>query len=196
MEPIPISIQLTPAQASLAQEIQENTRTNPYTCYQCERCTNSCPVAHFMDIKPHQVIRFSQLGRSEVLLRSRTIWLCLSCEMCTTHCPNEIGIAETMIFLRTKAEGLGYPTQEWPLELFYQTFLKEIERHGRVNEMWTMAFYNMKPSVVAHKVKNNLIFPEMKLGLELFKRGRLKLWPKKTKALKEIRELFKSKRGK
>ena len=33
------------------------------SCYQCERCTNACPVAQFMDIKPHQVIRYVQLDR-------------------------------------------------------------------------------------------------------------------------------------
>ena len=47
-------------------------------CYQCERCTNACPVAQYMDIKPHQVIRHVQLGWREALMNSTTIWVCLS----------------------------------------------------------------------------------------------------------------------
>ena len=55
--------------------VQGETGVNISACYQCERCTNACPVSHFMDITPHQVIRYVQLGWREELLKSSTIWV-------------------------------------------------------------------------------------------------------------------------
>jgi len=82
--------------------VQGETGENISACYQCERCTNACPVSHYMDIKPHQVMRHIQLGWREDLMKSSTIWICLSCEMCTTYCPNEVGVAETINHLRIR----------------------------------------------------------------------------------------------
>jgi len=60
--------------------IQGETSVNVSACYQCELCANNCPVSHFMDIKPHQAIRYVQLGWREDLLKSSTLWICLSCK--------------------------------------------------------------------------------------------------------------------
>jgi heterodisulfide reductase subunit C2 len=91
------------------------------SCYQCERCTNACPVAQYMDIKPHQVIRYVQLGRPEALLNSTTIWVCLSCETCTTYCPNEVGVAEVINHLRNMAAHSSVPPKERRLAVFHHT---------------------------------------------------------------------------
>ncbi|MFZ0613924.1 MAG: hypothetical protein WAM73_16915, partial [Desulfobacterales bacterium] len=40
--------------------MEAETGANVAACYQCERCTNACPVSAYMDIKPHQVIRYVQ----------------------------------------------------------------------------------------------------------------------------------------
>ena len=58
--------------------VEGETGANISACYQCERCTNACPVSYYMDVKPHQVIRHVQLGWREDLLSSSTIWVCLS----------------------------------------------------------------------------------------------------------------------
>jgi len=171
------------------------TGTNVSACYQCERCTNACPVAHYMDIKPHQVIRFIQLGWREELLRSSTIWVCLSCEMCSTYCPNEVGVAESINYLRNMAAHSSIPPKERHLAVFHQTFLEELERHGRVNEFWLMGAFNLKPKILKEKIKSGLFKDELLQGLTLWKKGRLVLLPGRSRAIKDLKKVFRQKQG-
>jgi heterodisulfide reductase subunit C len=34
--------------------MENETGVSISACYQCERCTNACPVSQFMDIKPRR----------------------------------------------------------------------------------------------------------------------------------------------
>ena len=162
--------------------VQGETGANLSACYQCERCTNACPVSHFMDIKPHQVIRHVQLGWREELMHSATIWVCLSCEMCTTYCPNMVAHS-------------SITPQERTLAVFHQTFLEQLQRFGRVNEFWLMAALNVKPGILKDKIKSGLFLEEMRLGLSLFKKGKLRLIPRRSRAIREIEELYRHRRG-
>jgi heterodisulfide reductase subunit C len=69
-------------------------------CYQCGKCSAGCPMAKYMDILPHQMIRFAQLGLKEELLGSQAIWMCVSCLTCNTRCPKGVRIAEVIEALR------------------------------------------------------------------------------------------------
>ncbi len=175
--------------------VQGETGVNLSSCYQCERCTNSCPAAYFMDIKPHQVIRWVQLGWRDDLLKSSTIWVCLSCEMCTTHCPNMVDVAEVINHLRNMAAHSSITPKEKSLAVFHQTFLEELKRRGRVNELWLMNAYNLKPGVLKEKIQSGTLKEEMLLGLTLWRKGRLNLLPGKSRAIREIRDLYRRKRG-
>jgi heterodisulfide reductase subunit C len=175
--------------------IQGETGENISACYQCERCTNACPVAHYMDIKPHQVIRHIQMGWREDLMASSTIWICLSCEMCTTYCPNEVGVAETINHLRNMAAHSSITPKEKHLAVFHQTFLKELQRFGRVNEFWLMNAFNLKPGILKEKIASGLLTEEILLGLTLWKKGRLHLLPRRSKAIREIKEVYRQQRG-
>lgn len=175
--------------------IQGETGENITACYQCERCTNACPVSTYMDIKPHQVIRHIQLGWREALMHSSTIWVCLSCEMCTTYCPNEVGVAETIIHLRSMAAHSSIPPKERHLAVFHRTFMTELQRFGRVNEFWLMNAFNLKPGVLATKAKSGLLLDEIIVGLTLWRKGRLNVIPRRTKAIKEIKKIYRTKAG-
>ena len=175
--------------------MQGETGENISACFQCERCTNACPVSHFMDINPHQVIRYVQLGWREDLLNSSTIWVCLSCEMCTTYCPNEVGVAEIINHLRNMAAHSPITPKERNLAIFHQTFLEELQRFGRVNEFWLMKSYNLKPNILKEKIKTGMLKEELLLGLTLWRKGRLRLAHPRTKAIKEIKEVYRQKRG-
>ncbi len=175
--------------------VQGETGVNLSACYQCERCTNSCPAAYFMDIKPHQVIRWVQLGWRDELLKSSTIWVCLSCEMCTTHCPNMVDVAEVINHLRNMASHSSITPGEKSLAIFHQTFLEELKRRGRVNELWLMNAYNLKPGEQKEKIRSGTLKEEMLLGLTLWRKGRLNLLPRRSKAIREIRDLYRRKRG-
>jgi heterodisulfide reductase subunit C len=148
-----------------------------------------------MDIKPHEVIRHIQLGRREALLNSATIWVCLSCETCTTYCPNDVGVAEVINHLRNMAAHSSFAPKERHLAVFHQTFLEQLNRFGRVNEFWLMNAFTLKPGILKDKIKDGTFKDDILLGLALGKRGRLHLMPKRCKGMKEIREIYRRKRG-
>lgn len=175
--------------------IEGETAANISACYQCHRCTNACPVSHYMDIKPHQVIRYIQFGWREKLLQSSTIWVCLSCEMCTTYCPNEVQVAETINHLRNMASHSSVAPKEKQLALFHHAFIEVLENFGRVNEFWLMARLNLKPGVLKKKIRTGALAEEMALGLLLLRKGKLKLIPRRCKAMGEIRKLYRQERG-
>ena len=169
--------------------IEGETQANISACYQCERCTNACPVSIYMDVNPHQVIRYVQLGWREELLRSTTIWVCLSCEMCTTYCPNEVDVAKTINHLRNMAFRSSVEPAEKVLAVFHETFVSELQRFGRVNEFWLVGALNGRLDVLKEKIKTGAIAKEMVLGFELFKKGKLKLLPHRCTEMKKIRDI-------
>lgn len=175
--------------------VEGETGVDVSACYQCEKCTNACPVSHFMDIKPHQVIRHVQLGWRNALMESATIWVCLSCEMCTTYCPNSVDIADLINYLRNMASHSATDPKERSLAIFHQTFLEELRRYGRINELWLMNSFNLKPNILKEKIDKGTLKYEMLLGLTLWRKGKLNIFPKKSKAIKEIRDLYRQKRG-
>jgi len=150
-------------------------------CYQCRKCTNGCPLVLAMDLKPNQVMRAVQLGLQQQVLGSRTIWVCAACQTCTTRCPNDIDIAHVMDVLRQLCVRLGVMPAEPNVVKFHQVFLDSIRRHGRVFELGMIARY---------KLASGQLTADMKLGWEMFRRGKLKFLPDRIAARKELREMF------
>ena len=175
--------------------VEGETGANISACYQCERCTNACPVSQYMDIKPHQVIRHVQLGWREQLLGSSTIWVCLSCEMCTTYCPNEVSVASVISHLRNLAFHSSIPPQEMLLAFFHQTFLDQLRKFGRVNEFWLMEAFNRHLPILKEKIKAGTLKEEMLLGWDLWRKGKLHLIPRRSNAIKEIKAVYRRQRG-
>lgn len=175
--------------------IQGEAGVNISACYQCERCTNACPVSYFMDIKPHQVMRYIQLGWREELLKSSTIWICLSCEMCTTYCPNEVDVAETINHLRNMAAHSSITPKEKGLAVFHQTFLEVLQKSGKVNEIRLMNAYYSKPYILKERVKEGILMEDLRMGIALLRKGRLKIFTPRSKAIKEIQKAFLKTKG-
>ncbi len=69
-------------------------------CIQCTKCTAGCPASASMDILPHQVIRFLQLGQLNKVLESQTIWNCASCFTCAARCPKNVDLAKIIEAVR------------------------------------------------------------------------------------------------
>ncbi len=74
----------------LFREIVMISGRNPNLCYQCGMCTAVCPMADFMDVKPHQIVRMIQLG-DERVLNVEAVWVCASCMACVDRCPRDVG---------------------------------------------------------------------------------------------------------
>jgi heterodisulfide reductase subunit C len=175
--------------------IQGEAGVNISACYQCERCTNACPVSHYMDIKPHQAMRYIQLGWREELLKSSTIWVCLSCEMCTTYCPNEVDVAEAINHLRNMAAHSSITPKDKSLAIFHQTFLEVLITSGKVNEFRLMSAYYSKPNILKEKMKEGTLKEEILLGMALLRKGRLKLFTPRSRAIKELQKADNQIRG-
>jgi len=86
--------------SGMVKEIAAISGQNVAECYQCGKCTASCPVTSAMDILPHQLLRFLQLGLTEALFSCNTIWLCASCFTCAGRCPRGIDLPGVVEALR------------------------------------------------------------------------------------------------
>jgi len=85
----------------LVNKVHEISGQNVFECYQCGNCSSGCPVVDYMDITPNQVMKLSQYGSIEEILKSETIWVCSTCLQCSTRCPKGIDVAKVMEAFRT-----------------------------------------------------------------------------------------------
>jgi heterodisulfide reductase subunit C len=89
-------------------------------CYQCNRCTDSCPVAEASSefytnpFDPRLMVLGGLLGFKDVvesLLSKASIvpWGCTVCDTCDTVCPQGIEVTEIITLLKnvTVAKGIG-----------------------------------------------------------------------------------------
>lgn len=85
------------------------TRKDIYECYQCARCTGSCPV---LEVNPHAygpretILRWLDHGRDK-LVRDGKIWLCSTCNVCEERCPQMLPVADILVDLRNAAARRG-----------------------------------------------------------------------------------------
>lgn len=79
-----------------------------YECYQCARCTGSCPAMEVSQaIGPRgTILRYLELGYEQVAGDGR-IWLCCTCHVCDDRCPQKIPISELLVALRNSAARRG-----------------------------------------------------------------------------------------
>jgi len=154
-------------------------------CLQCGSCTGSCPVSYAMDIPPRMVVALFRAGRIEEILRSRTIWICASCYMCTTRCPQAIKITDLLYALkRTALDTKVYPDR-FPVYWLSKNFVRIVNRFGRNHEILLLLLYYLRRNPFGLL----RLFP---MGMALFRKGRVSLFPSKIKGVKTIREILRS----
>lgn len=155
-----------------------------HACFQCGRCSSGCPVADYFDLQVMEVVRLASYGMEDILLKSKTIWLCAACETCATRCPNEIEIAGLMDVLRSLALKKGIVPAEPRVPMLHKSFLDSVRHWGRAYEIGMIAGY---------KLRSGDLTGDMKLGLQMFKKGKLKLLPPSIKDKDEVRQIFSGK---
>jgi len=170
---------------SLRRKIEDLSGQRISACFQCEKCTNGCPVTFAMDIVPHRLMRMLQLGLLDEALRSDTIWVCASCETCTTRCPNDIGIAHVMDTLRQLSQREGIKTAQKNAPIFHSAFLSSLRRHGRVHEPEMAMVYTLRSGGL------NGLRKQAGTGVAMFKRGKIKLLPPRVRAGRQVKSIFK-----
>jgi len=154
------------------------------SCYQCGRCSAGCPISDFFDLNVMEVVRLAAYGAEERLLTSKTIWLCAACETCASRCPNDIEIAALMDVLRELALRKGIQPAEERVPIFHDCFLNSIKHWGRAYEVGMIG---------AYKLRSRDFMGDMKLGMDMFLKGKLSLRPHAIQEKSEIRQIFSGK---
>lgn len=96
-------------------------------CFQCGKCTATCPVRRVEETyKPRQILRAALLGLREVVLSSDVIWLCASCFSCTERCPQGVQLTNVMRAIRNIAVREGH------IHPFFKAQGKMITDFGRI----------------------------------------------------------------
>ncbi|MEW6349538.1 MAG: 4Fe-4S dicluster domain-containing protein [Thermodesulfobacteriota bacterium] len=151
-------------------------------CYQCCKCSAGCPVATEMDLLPHQMVRLAVLGQKERIVQSKSIWLCLTCHTCGARCPNGIDVPGLLDPIRHQMlkEGKAATIPEVPA--FHNTFMKTIRTFGRIHELFLIGMY---------KWKTKTFMADKELGMKMFSKGKIHIWPHWAKNVGKVKELFK-----
>jgi len=165
-------------------KVEKLSGQNVSACYQCEKCTNGCPVAFAMEIVPHRLMHSIHLGLKEPVLKSNTFWVCASCETCSTRCPNGIDIAHVMDTLKHIALVDRKKIERKDVPIFHNTFLTSIKRHGRLSELEMITEYTLKSEGPVGLMK------QAGLGVKMFLKGKMSLLPRSLRANKQVTNIF------
>ncbi len=164
-----IEAELTiPTRSRLAEEVLLESGQNVNLCYQCSKCGAGCPVSYAMDYSPVQLIHAIRLGLDDLVLGSRTIWLCASCETCTTRCPQDVEVAKVMDAAKIIAVQRGVRPALPRVSAFHKATLENIRSHGRMYELGL---------IVGLKLRTREFLKDAALGIAMLRRGKLKLVP-------------------
>ena len=174
----------------LLEQIEAQGPFQAAACFQCRKCTNGCPVTFAMDLYPDEVIRLVILGQRETVLTCRTIWVCAACETCTTRCPNDVKIAELMDCLKEIAVHEGVPSSQPRILALHETFLNNIKKRGRVYETTLLPAYLLKSGKLLEMWNSGTWRYDLKLGRQMFSKGRLPLVPKSINGKSEVRKIL------
>jgi len=174
------SVQTITSGSKLAKAVMAECGQNVNVCFQCGKCAAGCPLSYAMDYKPTQLIHAISLGMDDLVLKSATMWLCATCETCTTRCPQEVDVAKVMDAVKIIAVRQGIKPTIPQVAAFYRAVLANVKMCGRMYEMGMIADYKMRTFE---------FFKDMKLGMKMFKKGKLKLIPSFTGAMR-TRKIF------
>ncbi|MFQ5836264.1 MAG: 4Fe-4S dicluster domain-containing protein [Candidatus Bathyarchaeia archaeon] len=96
-------------------------------CFQCGKCSATCPVSRFEhEYRPRLIIRATLLGLRETVLSSDVIWLCAACYSCTERCPQGVRLTDIMQAIRNLA------VKEGRVPDFFKMQANAIVNYGRI----------------------------------------------------------------
>jgi len=152
-------------------------------CYQCGKCSAGCPVAMYMDLLPHQVVRLVQLDEIDRVLGSKAIWYCAGCQTCYSRCPQQVNLPHMMDVLCQKSVAARkFHPQARKIVAFHESFLHSVRVFGRSFEVTMMVELKMRTLNLFQDLWNAVIM--------LFK-GKLGLIPSRVRNMTRVRALFK-----
>jgi heterodisulfide reductase subunit C len=165
----------------LSKDLQAMTGENVMLCYQCKKCTLGCPSAYAMRMKPHELMRATQLGLAEEIYWSGTIWICLSCETCNTRCPQDINILRVIDGLREMSKELEYYNPYPAIPALHRIFMALVKRFGKVYELGLALLINLRMMTP---------FKDIDMASPMLLKGKLKPLPHMSHGAKELRRVM------
>jgi len=162
-------------------EILDYIEPKIYNCYQCGKCTSSCPLSDVFEYKPNQIIRLVQSGNIDAIINSNSIFLCLSCAICSSRCPQDVHIATIMNYIRNEAWQSGRFKIK-SIKRFYKTFLRIVGITGRSYEPGLLMTLNFL---------SGRLFNDMDLAPGILIKRKIRLLPEFVKKRKQITKTIK-----
>ncbi len=151
--------------AALADYVRRACGENPFLCYQCQRCSASCPTAPAMTIAPAQMMRMAQWGLEGRLVSDASIWRCLGCDSCTEHCPYGISVRRLVELLRQKTMQEYYLAGKQEVFRADETLAKGLRALGMLGSR-VQTFHNVSGEDNAARLAWASNLPELPTGLE------------------------------
>ena len=170
-----------PLDSPFVRFVRAETGQDVNACFQCNKCTAGCPVAFAMDYTPAQIMHAVRLDLEDLVLGSKTIWLCASCETCTTRCPRDLDIAGVMDAARNLAFRRKRKAAVPSVLAFFKSMRENIGMFGRSFELGML---------MVLKLRTFQFFKDMGLGMKLMKKGKIKFFPSFIRVW-ETRRIFK-----
>jgi len=162
------TVQVTRGFSEFSKAVKSLSGVDVNSCFQCAKCASGCPVSYAMDYTPTQLIHAIQLGLTDLVLNSNTIWLCASCQTCTTRCPQDVDLAGVMDTIRAIAQRKKIKPKIPEVPAFYKSSLKTIGLFGRTYELGL---------IIMLKLLTRNFTKDLGLGLRMLKRGKLNIFP-------------------
>ncbi len=161
-------------------QVERQSGQQVSSCYQCGNCSASCNYTYVFDYPANQIMRLIQLGQENIVLRSRSIWLCANCQACTTRCPCNIDVARVMETLRVMSVDNNTGSIR-NVRLFYDEFLNSVKIFGRVFETGLLATYNIKAAKP---------FTDIDLAPKVLKKRKLAVKPHMNLGRRAVADIF------
>ncbi len=155
-------------------------------CIQCGTCSASCPMVFKMDHSPRKIFAMAKAGMRKEVLSSNTIWYCVSCYSCHVRCPRGIKLTDIMYILKRLSIKYGMSSHSTAAPALSNTFASLVNKYGRNHETELVMRFFMKTNPL------NLL-KMLPLGLKLFLKGRMPIFPHRLKktGLEEIKAIIK-----
>ncbi len=83
-------------------------REELFECYQCARCSGSCPAMQAAAaLGPRgTILKCLNLGH-EAVVQDEKVWFCCTCHVCDDRCPQKIPVSDLLVALRNSAARRG-----------------------------------------------------------------------------------------
>ena len=158
-------------------------------CWQCGTCTAGCCMHTdygLAEFNPRYFIYLTQVGYEEELRRyATTVWRCVSCNKCVERCPKGVKVEEVIHTIGTYLSLTG-AAPESPADRFDRAYTENLLNRGILDEA---ALFRTYERLEGRSTPTSKI---LKLGLSLFKSGRLHTGPlaHRTRGWRRMRDVL------